>query len=891
MLAALAAVVPAVPQTSSNAPTANLKPPIDFHSKDGQLYANGELFIIKGANWYGAEGPGDLPEGLSGQFAHSMDHYMQLLADAKFNALRVAFNHQAVLESKPVLHFDASAEPLLVGKRYVESLVLVARAAAKHNIIVTFVAGRLTPEDVPGNGLWYSEKVPEDEVLHSWTQMARGLCSQWNVFAVDLFDEPHGTTWAGSDRSVNWHAAAQRIGNHIQTLCPHWMVMVQGARQSSWESGSFYEMTPGENLMGVHEAPVRLTDQSKLIYAPHVAPPSEHMIDAYNADDFPGNMAAVWGRRFGFVTQLTGKALVVGRFGGLLADDKDARWQQAMLAWLKNGAKSGFFYDCLNANPTSGGLVHKDWSTLRAEKVKLLDTAVPGTAIDTCASHVFHASAPSDPPPRAPSTPPTLAPCSPLRLDVAGHRLPPSPPLGTRAAIPSYRASVARPPPPPASNELVCLSSMRGYNLRGALDWATARTPSTTILSVYTQHWGSLLAEAEAPGADHAIKHLAKGDRLEVAFNHTLCFAAEVADRYNLCFEIVDLTDLEHVRFENRGCGTLEQSGAEQTVALNDAATLHVTARFAPLNERLLGGDNLHLALWVPLGILVILLVGLAALCSRRREVAYRFPAAASALAQARDRVAKRLIRLADDMHMPGVAAWLSRAAAGQHAPLARQTRDGSQISLEMQMSSWEEEGLETPDSRSGATRFPDSGLRSSDAPESRGRATRAALDRVRVAPMAAADGTAQKAQPAPALPPAQPAAAPAEPASELLNSIGDILSQSDLLNPGQSDEPLAAAFASAPPKLSPPPASAELPSQDSWSDIGASQRASREPAPPSEAIAESDDGGDDDDAMSGLTTGPLHGGGASQHVSAANQAPPRPRRPTKRADMVNSLD
>ena len=104
----------------------------------------------------------------------------------------------------------------------------------------------------------------------------------------------------------------------------------------------------------------------------------------------------------------------------------------------------------------------------------------------------------------------------------------------------------------------------------------------------------------------------------------------------------------------------------------------------------------------------------------------------------------------------------------------------------------------------------------------------------------------------------------------------------------------MAAAVASAPPKLSPPPASAEPPSQDSWSDIGASQRASREPAPPAEAIAESDDGGDDDDAMSGLTTGPLHAGGASQHVSAedgANQAPPRPRRPAKRADMVNSLD
>ena len=428
---------------------------------------------------------------------------------------------------------------------------------------------------------------------------------------------------------------------------------------------------------------------------------------------------------------------------------------------------------------------------------------------------------------------------------------------------------------------------MRGYNLRGALDWETARTPSTTILSVYTQHWGSLLAEAEAPSADHAIKHLEKGDRLEVAFNHTLCFAAVVADRYELCFEIVDLTDLEHVRFENRGCGTLEQTGASQTVLLNDAATFHVTARFAPLNERELVSDALHLGMWVPLGAAVLVLFVLVALFSRRRELADRCPGCALALAQTRDRVSKRLIRAADDLRMPGLAAWLSRTTAGQHAPLAR--------FMNCQMGSWEEEGLESPDSRSG-TNF-------SEPPESRGRATRAALDRVRVSPMAVDCGD-QKAQAAPAVRPAQPGAPPAEPISDLLriSDIGNILSQSDLLQkPEQSGEPWVGAVAVAP-KLSPPPASAEPVVQDSWSDIGATQQASRQPAPSAEVIAESDDDDDDDDddALSGLTAGleplplPTHAaappGGEAE--DGANQAPPRPRRPIKRVDMlVSSLD
>ena len=384
---ALAALVTGVPQADTTAATAHahVKPPIDFSSAQGKLHANGVPFIIKGVTWYGGEGPGDLPEGLAGPSAHNIDHYMQLLADAKFNAIRLGFNHQAVLEAKPVLHFDASVEPSLQGKRYVESLVLIVQAAARHNILVTLMCGRLTPEDVPGNGLWYSEKVPEEEVKHSWTQLARGLCGQWNVFAVDLFDEPHGTTWAGTDRSVNWHAASQRLGNHIHSLCSHWLIMVQGARSVSWETGSWYEMTPGENLMGVHEAPVRLTDMSKLVYTPHVAPPSEHMIDAYKASNFPDNMAAVWGRRFGFVSQLTGQALVMGRFGGLLADDHDADFQQAMIGWLSTHQR-GYFYDCFNANPTSGGLLHKDWSRLRAEKVRLLEQ-VPGTDVSRCASN------------------------------------------------------------------------------------------------------------------------------------------------------------------------------------------------------------------------------------------------------------------------------------------------------------------------------------------------------------------------------------------------------------------------------------------------------------------------------------------------------------------------
>ena len=84
-------------------------------------------------------------------------------------------------------------------------------------------------------------------------------------------------TWAAGDAATDWHAAAQRIGDHVLGRCSRWLVMVQGARVASWAGTASGQeapdLTPGENLMGVHKHRIKLSDASKLVYAPHVAPP------------------------------------------------------------------------------------------------------------------------------------------------------------------------------------------------------------------------------------------------------------------------------------------------------------------------------------------------------------------------------------------------------------------------------------------------------------------------------------------------------------------------------------------------------------------------------------------------------------------------------------------
>tara|TARA_B110001452_G_scaffold260341_1_gene257737 strand:+ start:1811 stop:4387 length:2577 start_codon:yes stop_codon:yes gene_type:complete len=830
------AAVPSLSGTTSQATTtttstaassgAHVRPPVDFSSSNGQLYANGQPFIIKGANWYGGEGPGDLPEGLSGPFAHDLDSYMQMLSDSGFNALRIGFNHQAVLDAAPVLHFDADVEPALQGKRYVESLLVIAQAAARHNVLVTLMCGRLTPHDAPGNGLWYNEVVPEEETMRSWTHLARSLCSQWNIFAVDLFDEPHGTTWASTDPATNWHAAAQRIGNHVHSLCAHWLIMVQGSRSVPWESGASPEMTPGENLMGVHQAAITLTDMSKLVYAPHVAPPSEHMISAYQADNFPHNMQAVWGRRFGFVTDLTGKALVLGRFGGLIADELDLTWQQEMLAWMAR-KKVGMFYDCFNANPTSGGLLHKDWSRMRQEKLNLL-ADVGGTALSS---------------------------------------LPPPPPAGRRARIPPDAEVVAAPPPPPASQELVCLENIHASNLRGALDWEAEITASTTVLSVYTRNWGSQLHEAVMPSEAHTIRQTSKGDRIEITFNQTLCFAAEQASSYELCFEVADLVSFEHVRFENRGCATLEQTSEQQTVRMDDAAILVLSARFAALDEESFVYNSMTM-LWIPVGLSAVALSVLAAMVSRRKELAQRCPGAAIAVAQARNRVLLLLSTLAAALRMVELAARLARMT-DEHTPLSRREPHlVGDLPTSDQYPDWDAEGQSTPSATS-----------THDIQMSPVRSAPGEPSRKGAAPNC---GSHASAKPAYSLP--EPAA------PDLLSSIGNILSQSAMLHDGMAQStsapapvtsaPFVAPSIAPPVSIAPPPPAQTQPAvflspppqePDSWSDIGAP--ALKPPAPRPEPDDEPDD---IDDSETVLSLGPI---AAPSAMAGAGDAPDRSRR------------
>jgi endoglucanase len=318
--------------------------PIRFSAHSGQLFGNEQPFHIKGINWHGSESRTGPPAGLD---KHGVNYYMHFLAANDFNAVRLLFNHRSILASSdpltaPPLQTDGLAlAPELKGVSYVEMFVRLAQEAARHGILILLACHRLSPKAWPGEGLWYDKEIQEENVLDSWEFIAAALCGQWNVIGVDLQNEPHSASW-GFGRATDWDKAAARIGNHVLSKCPRWLVFVEGVgfrpgapgadsdRQGFWWGG---------NLVGAREAPVLLSDQTKLVYSPHTYGPSVYVQSYFFAEGFPINMGQIWEEHWGFVREATGQPVVIGEMGGLY-DGLDKTWQDWALGQVWAGRYS-----------------------------------------------------------------------------------------------------------------------------------------------------------------------------------------------------------------------------------------------------------------------------------------------------------------------------------------------------------------------------------------------------------------------------------------------------------------------------------------------------------------------------------------------------------------------
>ena len=333
--------------------------------------------------------------------------YMQFLAEKGFNAIRFPFNHKSMLSADPIELPGTLKAKFLRGLTYPQMFLRLAQHAAKYGILVMLTCHRTTPGAWPGDGLWHDKDISEEDVLDSWSIVADELCAQWNVFAADLQNEPSKASW-GKGLSTDWNRAAERIGNHVLSKCPRWLIMVEGvgynpgAPHADDASMGFWW---GENLVGVRVAPVTLSDQKRLVYSPHTYGPSVYMHEYFKEDGFPHNMDAVWNSHFGFAQHATGRAIVIGEMGGFYKG-KDQVWQDWAVDRCRREGYGVFYFELNPDSIDTGGILKDDWTTPIDAKLRLLwnlpSTKVAGLVPEQCLCV-------STPPPSPPSpSPPPL---------------------------------------------------------------------------------------------------------------------------------------------------------------------------------------------------------------------------------------------------------------------------------------------------------------------------------------------------------------------------------------------------------------------------------------------------------------------------------------------------
>lgn len=202
---------------------------LELASYDGLLRANGRPFRLKGITWWGAESNLAMLGGLD---RRALDDLLTTIARAEFNAIRIPFLHQHVLfdDAVPTSGFDATLNPFFMSSSgqpvsYLEMLLTVAKRAGAHGLLVWLVAHSMEP-------LWYSRSISESTILDSWSSISHRLCGQWNIMGVDLKNKPSAASW-GMGRETDWDEAASRLGNHVLSKCPRWLIGVEGVGQVS----------------------------------------------------------------------------------------------------------------------------------------------------------------------------------------------------------------------------------------------------------------------------------------------------------------------------------------------------------------------------------------------------------------------------------------------------------------------------------------------------------------------------------------------------------------------------------------------------------------------------------------------------------------------------------
>ncbi|GMS81039.1 hypothetical protein PENTCL1PPCAC_3214, partial [Pristionchus entomophagus] len=337
---------------------------LKWTTSDGQIHVNGQPLVLKGINYFGFNTNTFYPHGI---WAYDLDYYLDFIKNNTFNAIRVPFCLEMIKNNPANLTIACRTNPGLCGKSAMEVLDIFIDRAAERGLLI-MLDNHVITERGGITSLWYNDEYPETLVISLWKSLVNRYSDRWNVFAVDLKNEPHSSaTWGDSSASTDWNKAAERMINSLSSFSG--LFFVEGI---DW----------GTRLENVAEFPINTGNSflnSRVVYSPHCYGPDVYSSPEFNSADFPKNLDAIWMAKYGFLVNKTGQPVVVSEWGGKAeVGSKDAVWNDHYIEWLRSNCLTNNFYWCLNPDSgDTGGLLEDDWLTPIPRKIAFTTRVQP----------------------------------------------------------------------------------------------------------------------------------------------------------------------------------------------------------------------------------------------------------------------------------------------------------------------------------------------------------------------------------------------------------------------------------------------------------------------------------------------------------------------------------
>ncbi len=358
--------------TAGPATTPTPLPPVGtgyWHTRGTQIVdAANQPVRIAGINWFGFESTTFVVHGLGQRDYHDLLRQIKSLG---YNTIRIPFSDQLFFPSSVPngISFNNGMNQDLQGLNGLQILDKIVAYAGQLGLRI--ILDHHGVDAGQQEDTWSAPDCSVSCFESDWQMLARHYLNNPTVIGADLDNEPHGVAcWGCGNPSVDWQMEAEKVGNEILAINPHWLIFVEGVE--CYKGDCFWW---GGNLEGVASAPVVLNVPHQLVYSAHDYPPDVYAMPYFYASDYPNNLAGIWDQHWGYIVKQGIAPLWLGEFGTTLATTIDQQWIATLVAYLGSGVTGiNWTYWCLNPDSgDTGGILQNDWTTVNQDKQNYLN--------------------------------------------------------------------------------------------------------------------------------------------------------------------------------------------------------------------------------------------------------------------------------------------------------------------------------------------------------------------------------------------------------------------------------------------------------------------------------------------------------------------------------------